>query len=75
MHIAAVLANQEQVITSAEVLEIIIIKSVHTALTPEEGRPLGCTPPERNKHYSDKTEVGLLAQKSMDTKALDFKLK
>lgn len=57
MHIAAVLANQEQAVTSAGVLEIIIIKSVHKALTPEEGRPLACTPPERNKQYSDKTEA------------------
>lgn len=55
VHIAAVLANQEQATTSAGVLEIIIIKSVHKAVTPEEGRPLACTPPERNKHYSDKT--------------------
>lgn len=57
MHTAAVLANQEKAITSAGVLEIIIIKSVHKAVTPEEGRPLARTPPERNKHYSDKTEA------------------
>jgi len=37
MHIAAVLANQEPALTSR--VEIIIIKSVHKALTPEEGRP------------------------------------
>lgn len=57
MHIAAVLAHRQRAATSAGVLEIIIIKSVHKAVTPEEGRPLACTPPEGNKHYSDKTEA------------------
>lgn len=38
VHSLAVLDNQEQAITG--VLEIIIVKSVHKAVTPEEGRTL-----------------------------------
>lgn len=59
LHITSCILQQywlirSRAITRAGVLEIIIIKSVHKPLTPEEGRPLACTPPERNKHYSDK---------------------
>lgn len=41
---------RSRAITRAGELKIIIIKSVHKPLTPEEGRPLACTPLERNKH-------------------------
>lgn len=47
---------RSRAIPSAGVSEIIIIKSVHKALTPEEGQPLACTPPGRSKQNSDKTE-------------------
>lgn len=67
MHIAAVLANREKAIVSAGVLKIIIIKSVHKALTPEEGRPLARTPPERNKHYIDKTGTMVFWGKNQGT--------
>lgn len=55
VRIPAILTNQDGALPRAGVSQIIIIKSVHKPVTPEEGRASWCAPPERNKQWSDKS--------------------